>query len=129
MIPRVIVGIAIILGGLYLMFLGVIFIFTSGEEGGRFDRGVTLILAGLTAGGVGIFLFREGIPASHEKIKRKILKLAAQKQGEVPEEVIKGEVGNNETVDSQLMSMINSGIARKTEKEGRTFYIFSEFNT
>jgi hypothetical protein len=126
MIPRIIIGVAVIIGGLYLIFLGIVFIITSGEEGGRFDRGVTLILAGLTAGGVGIFFFREGIPTSPETIKRKIIKLAAKNNGEVPEEVIKGEIGNNETVDSQLESMINSGIAQKTVKDGRIFYSFSE---
>jgi hypothetical protein len=127
MILRIIIGAAIIIGGLYLSFLGIVFIITSDDEAGRFDRGVMLILAGLTTGGVGIFLIREGIPVSPEAAKKKILKLAAKKKGEVPEEVIKGEVGSSETVDSQLELMISSGSVQKTVKDGRTLYIFPEF--
>lgn len=128
MILRIIIGVAVIVGGIYLLFLGTVFIITSGDEVARFERGTMLILAGLTAGGVGIYLFRESAAASPEKVKKKILKLAAQKQWEISEEVLRAEIGNNEAVDTQLKLMINSGIVKKTIKGERIFYKFSEFN-
>ncbi len=128
MILRIIIGTAIIVGGLYMLVNGVIFVITSGDESNRFLYGVMLLLGGITAGIAGMFLFKEGVPLSPETIQKKIFKLAAIKKGEVPEEVIRGEIGSSDTVDSELNSLINAGRVKKTVKDGRTYYIFSEFN-
>lgn len=128
MVLRVITGAAIITGGLYALFIGIVFMIASGEEGSGLIKGITFIIAGLMVGTAGIFLFRAGITMSPEAANKKILKLAAKKNGEVPEEYIIGEIGNNDSVDAELNSMIDSGIAKKIFRDGRTIYIFPGFN-
>jgi hypothetical protein len=128
MTRKIIGGAALFIFGLALLLLGIMFIIVSSERGSRLVTGVILAVFGLLLLLIGIRLFRAGISVSPAVIKEKILKLAGKNHGELPEDVITGAIGTSDTLDFQLQSMINSRIAKKTFRKGRTFYLFSQFN-
>jgi hypothetical protein len=128
MTKKIIGGAALSLFGLAFIFLGIMFVMASGEKMSRLGTGIILLIFGLTFLIFGIRLFRAGIAVSPSKIKERILKLAARNHGELPEDVLTGEIGKSDILDFALQSMINSGMAGKTLRKGRTFYLFSEFN-
>ncbi len=128
MTEKIIGGAALIIFGLALIVLGMMFVIAAGEEKNRFMTGMILSVFGLSLLVMGIRLFRAGISISPGVIKERILKLAGRNHGELPEDVLSGEMGSSDTLDFQLQSMIDSGIARKTSRDGRIFYLFSQFN-
>ncbi len=128
MILRIIGGAVLFILGLALLLLGIMFIIASDNEKRRVITGIILSPFGLLLLVFGIRFFREGLSLSPQRIREKILKLAAQNHGELPENVIMGEIGKSDILDFQLISMINSGIAKKTFRDGQTFFLFSQFN-
>ncbi len=125
---RIIGGAVLFILGLALLVLGIMFIIASGDEMRRIITGIILSSSGLLLLATGIRFYRKGISISPERIKEKILKLASQNHGELPENVIIGEIGKSDILDFQLISMINAGIAKKTFRDGQTLFLFSQFN-
>lgn len=128
MTQKIIGGSFLSLFGLAIMVLGMMFIIASDKQKSRFAIGIILTMFGSSLLIMGVRLFRAGISLSPAKIKEKILQLAGKNHGELPEDIIIGEIGKSDTLNYQLLQMIKSGIAKKGFRNERAFYLFSQFN-
>ncbi len=123
----IIAGSAFTLAGSASAFLGTMFIIASSGDTTRLTAGAILALTGAALIFAGVRLFRKGLEASPSTIRKRILRAAAKNNGEASIEAIIGEAGDNDLVRAQLNIFTRSGIASKEKKEGRTFYIFPDY--
>jgi len=124
---KIITGSALIITGLVSELMGLFFIIASSGMSSRLIAAGIFFAAGLPLLIFGFQMFRGGMLLRPELVKNAILKAAAEHAGEITREIITGVAGWDDIVVFEINDMIKKRIAKTEERDGRTFYIFPEF--
>ena len=124
---QIIMGSVLTIVGILALFLGVIFLAGSKGMVPRLITGGVLCSLGSAALGAGIILFRKGMRSSPEGIRKELLRLAKRNNGEISDDAIIASLGSSDTVKFVIADVVRMGVARETVKDGRTVYLFKDF--
>jgi hypothetical protein len=124
---KIITGSALIITGLVSELMGLFFIIASSGMTSRIAAAGIFFTAGLPLLIFGFRMFRGGMVLRPELVRNAILKTAAAHNGEITKEIITGAAGWDDIVVFEINDFIKKRIAKTEEKDGRTIYIFPEF--
>ena len=127
MIYKIVTGTAMIVTGMFSELMALLFAVTYSGASSRIIAGGIFFIAGIPLTIFGFIIFKSGMLQRPVIVQKELLKLAAENKGELTEELISGSTGLDSIVLYELNDMIKKRIARKEEKNGRTYYIFPKF--
>jgi len=124
---KIISGSAILFAGIASVFLGILFIIAGSGMNSRLAASVIFFLVSAPLFIYGLRNIRSAMMLNPGQIKKKILAAAAGNNGEISEETINAVTGWNDTVLTVITILINNRTAESEERNGKTFYIFPEY--
>ncbi|HNX23299.1 MAG TPA: zinc ribbon domain-containing protein [Spirochaetota bacterium] len=124
---KIITGSAMIITGLVSELMGLLFIIASSGMSSRLVAAGIFFTSGLPLLIFGFKMFRGGMVLRPELVRKGILKAAAAHNGEISKEAVTEAAGWDDIVIYEINDMIKKRIAKAEERDGRTFYIFPEY--
>ncbi len=126
---KIIIGSSLIIIGLLSELMGLLFIIVSSGLPSRLIAAAIFFTSGLPILIIGFKFFKDGMVLRPEIIKSGILKTAASHNGELTKEILTERTGWNNLVTYEIGDMIKRRIVKIEERNGKTFYIFPEYQT
>jgi hypothetical protein len=118
-------GVALVLGGVGLVLLGLLFLVGAAGRAGRYLVGVVSLTLGGTVAGLGARLVKEAAAASPERLRAEILELARRRSGEVSEAEVGAELGTRAAgAPAVLAALEGERLCVRRSREGATYFVF-----